>query len=82
MPDFQWGTRAGLQDAQINLTFFSADYPGDTPKVYGPYTVTNATEFINTRIRGRLMSVQVQSNNSEFFRLGKIRFRYATSGRR
>jgi hypothetical protein len=82
IPDFVWGLRSGAQDAQMNLTFFSANYPGDTPLSYGPYTVTQATEFINVRIRGRLMSVLVQSANNEFFRLGRIRYRWAPAGRR
>jgi hypothetical protein len=82
MPDFQWGDRSGAQDAQINVTFFSVDYPGDTPVSYGPYTVTQATEYITPRIRGRLMSIQIQAQNAEFWRLGKVRFRYAASGRR
>lgn len=82
IPDFVWGLRSGAQDAIMNLTFFSADYPGDTPKSYGPYTVTQATEYINVRIRGRLMSVLITSANNEFFRLGRIRYRWAPSGRR
>lgn len=82
MPDFQWGLRTGAQDAQIAITFFSADYPGDTPISYGPYVVTQGTEYINTRIRGRLMSVLIQSQNSEFWRLGRIRYRWAPAGRR
>lgn len=82
IPDFQWGLRDGAQDASILVTFFSADYPGDTPRQYGPYTVTQATEYITTRIRGRLMSIMVQSQNSEFWRLGKIRYRAAMMGRR
>lgn len=82
VPDFIWGLRSGPQDAQMSLTFFSANYPGDTPTAYGPYTVTQATEYINVRIRGRLMSVLIQSANSEFFRLGRIRYRWAPAGRR
>jgi hypothetical protein len=83
MPDFIWGTRSGAQDASVQITFSSVNFPGDTPFTYGPYTVTQATEFINTRIRGRLMSVLVQSTNvSEFWRLGRIRYRFATMGRR
>lgn len=81
-PDFVWGLRSGAQDAQMSLTFFSADYPGDTPVSYGPHIVTQATEYINVRIRGRLMSVLVQSANNEFFRLGRIRYRWAPAGRR
>jgi hypothetical protein len=82
IPDFKWGTYSGAQTSQINLTFFSANYPGDTPVSYGPYTVTQATEYITPRIRGRLMSVFVQSNNQAFWRIGRIRFRYASAGRR
>jgi hypothetical protein len=82
LPDFIWGTYGGAKDASVNVTFYSANYPGDTPLTYGPYTVTSATEYINIRLRARLMSVLVQSNNQEFWRLGRIRFRYAVSGRR
>ena len=82
IPDFIWGLRSGPSDASINITFFAVDYPGDTPTTYGPYNVTQATEYINVRIRKRLMSAFIQSANSEFFRLGRIRFRFATSGRR
>ena len=83
IPDFIWGTRSGSPNASINITFYGVNYPGDTPTAYGPYTVTQATEYINVRIRNRLMSVFVQSNaNSEFWRLGRCRFRFAMSGRR
>jgi hypothetical protein len=82
LPDFIWGTLAGAKDAVVSVTFYVVDYPGDTPKVYGPYTVTQATEYINVRFRGRLMSVLVQSASQEFWRLGRLRFRFAMSGRR
>lgn len=82
IPDFKWSIYSGSNDAQINLTFYAADYPGDSPRTYGPYTVTQQTEYITPRIRGRLMSVLVQGNNSVFWRLGRLRFRYAPAGRR
>jgi hypothetical protein len=83
IPDFIYGTRSGVQGASINITFLGVNYPGDTPIIYGPYTVTSATEFINTRIRNRLVSALIQSNaSSEFWRIGRIRFRFAQSGRR
>lgn len=81
IPDFQWGLY-GNNNAQVQMTFFVIDYPGDTPRAYGPYTLTQATEYINPRFRGRLMSVQVTSSNAVFWRIGRIRFRHATSGRR
>lgn len=83
IPDFIYGLRSGAQSASINITFFGANFPGDTPTIYGPFTVTSSTEFINCRIRNRLMSAFVQSSaESEFWRLGRIRFRFASSGRR
>lgn len=82
IPDFKWGTYSGAQTAQITITFFAADYPGDTPRSYGPYTVTQSTEYIPVRLRGRLMSALIQSDSQSFFRLGRIRFRWAQSGRR
>lgn len=83
IPDFIFGLRSGAQNASINITFYGANYPGDTPTAYGPFTVTNTTEFINCRIRNRLMSAFIQSSaSSEFWRLGRIRFRFASSGRR
>lgn len=83
IPDFKYGFfPEAPANAEINITFFSANYPEDTPVSYGPYTVTPATEYLTPRIRGRLMSVLVQSNNEQFWRLGRIRFRYAVSGRR
>lgn len=82
LPDFIWGTYSGAKDAQVNLTFYAVDYPGDAPRTYGPYTVTQATQYINTRIRGRLLSVLVQSSSQSFWRLGRIRYRWAPIGRR
>ena len=83
IPDFIWGLRSGAQDASVSITFFGTNYPGQPVTTYGPYTVTSVTEFINVRIRNRLLSALIQSNaSSEFWRLGKIRFRFASSGRR
>lgn len=83
IPDFIFGLRSGSPNASITITFFGANYPGDTPTIYGPFTVTSSTEFINIRARNRLMSALIQSNaSSEFWRLGKIRFRFGQSGRR
>jgi hypothetical protein len=82
IPDFIWGTYSGAKDAELLVTFYTQDYPGGATTTYGPFTITASTEYIPLRARGRLMAVMVQSNNSEFFRLGRVRFRWATSGRR
>lgn len=82
LPDFIWGTYSGSKNATVTMTFYTADYPGDTPRAYGPYTITSATQYISPRMRGRLCSVLVQGDGMSFWRLGRIRYRYALSGRR
>jgi hypothetical protein len=83
IPDFDFGLRSGLPNATIQITFLGVNYPGDTPTSYGPFVVSSTTSFINCRIRNRLLSAVVTSmSGSEFWRLGRIRFRFGTSGRR
>ena len=83
LPDFIWGEYGAAQTATIQLTFNVVNYPGDTPISYGPYAVTKATEFITVRFRGRQMSITVQSSDlNSFWRIGRIRYRFAKSGRR
>lgn len=83
LPDFKWSTFTGTTSAQIQLTFNVTNYPGDAPTVFGPYTVTQATEYVSTRMRGRLMSITVSSSDlGSFWRLGSIKYRYAPAGRR
>ena len=82
-PDFIWTTFGGTGSAQIQITINAVDYPGDTPSTYGPYTVTNTTQFIPVRIRARQMQFVISSDDAgSFWRLGKVRFRYQPSGRR
>jgi hypothetical protein len=83
IPDFRFGDFGAAPNAQIQMTFFVVNYPGDTPQQFGPYTVTSTTEFISVRFRARQISIQVQSADlGSFWRLGKCRFRFAASGRR
>lgn len=82
LPDFIWGQWTDRDAATLSVTFYAVDYPGDTPRSYGPYTVTQATQYINTRIRGRLMAMLVQSASQSFWRIARVRYRFASSGRR
>jgi hypothetical protein len=83
IPDMKWGLYPGTGSASLLFTFFLVDYPGDTPRVFGPFTVVQGTERIDQRMRGRQMAIQIQSlDQGSFWRLGRIRFRYAPSGRR
>ena len=81
-PDMKWGTYSGTQNATVQITFYVTNYPGDAVTAYGPYTMTQATEYISVRIRARLMSIAVSSNDvGTFWRLGAIRYRFQTDGK-
>lgn len=83
IPDFKYGLQGGSQTAVLMITIYAVDYQNDTPRVYGPYTVRQASKFITTRARGRLISLEVQSFDVDsFWRLGLIRYRYGIAGRR
>lgn len=82
LPDFIWHKSGASGSAAIELTLYSKYYPGDDPTVHGPYTVTQSTKYINPRIRGRLVSMKVESNDvGSFWRLGAVRYRGAMDGR-
>jgi len=81
-PDMKWGYYNGLDNANVNITFFAVDYPGQTPRVYGPYSVNQATEYISPRIRARLISIKVAGSQvNTFWRLGNIRYRLQPDGK-
>jgi hypothetical protein len=81
-PDAKWGTFNGVNNANLLLTFYVANYPGDTPITYGPFTVTQATQYIVPRFRGRLVSIKVESNDiGSFWRMGAMRYRYQPDGK-
>lgn len=84
LPDFKWENYSGTSSpATVNISFNVVDWPGATPRVYGPYPVTQATKYISTRFRGRLMSITVTSTDlNSFWRLGSIKYRFAQAGRR
>lgn len=81
-PDMKWGTYGGTATANVQITFNVTDFPGQTPATYGPYTVTQQTQWINPRMRGRLMSITLSSGDlGSFWRLGLPRYRIQPDGR-
>lgn len=80
-PDMKWGLYDGAQNASVTITFYTADYPGDTPREYS-YTVTQGTQFVTPRFRARLVSIRVESNDLDsFWRVGNIRYRFQPDGK-
>lgn len=83
IPDFIWSTFGNATSGQITITFFAVDFPGDTERVYGPYVVSKGSEYIGTRIRGRLMRMRFESHDlGSFWRIGRLRYRWAVDGAR
>lgn len=81
-PDMKWSMFDAAPTATVQITFFVLDYPGDTPRQFGPYSVTQATKYFNTRLRARLVSIRVASSDlGSFWRIGAIRYRYAPDGK-
>lgn len=82
IPDFKFGTWNGAQNASIQLTLYSVMYPGGPETAHGPYTVTSNSTFVNPRLRGRQMAIEVSGSDlGSFSRLGRVRYRWAQSGR-
>lgn len=81
-PDMKWGTYGGTQTASVQLTFNVVDFPGQTPVTYGPYTITQQTQWINPRFRGRLVSMTISSDDlGSFWRVGLPRYRIQPDGK-
>lgn len=82
LPDMKFGTY-GSSGASCEIIIETVDYPGETPRVYGPVTFTSTTQYLNPRLRGRFMSISVASNDlGSFWRIGGIKYRYQETGRR
>lgn len=81
-PDMKWGDYDMPPNATVNLTFYGVNYPGDTPTVYGPYQMTQQTQYLSVRIRNRLLSIRVSSNDfGTFWRMGNMRYRFQPDGK-
>lgn len=82
-PDMKWGLFNGSQTASISVTINVVAYPNSAPEVFGPFTMTNAVTFINTRLRGRQISLTFTSTDlGSWWRLGELQIRIAKAGRR
>lgn len=79
IPDFKWEG----DDPSVEFTVYVTNFPGETPREYGPYTITPTTTYISLRARGRQIAFKIESSSyGTFWRLGAIRYRGAPAGRR
>ena len=82
IPDAKYGLDGAPQTAQMLYTLFFKDFPNDTPRAQGPYTVSQLTQFFEPNMRGRLMSMRIESQDlGSFWRLGLVRSRINPAGR-
>jgi hypothetical protein len=81
-PDMKWGFVDEPKTANVKITFYVTNYPGDTPIQYGPYEVSQSTQYLSVRMRGRLIAMSVSSTDAgSFWRIGAIRYRYQSDGK-
>ena len=82
-PDMKWGFYNGVESATVELIFLTLDYPsGQVPSVYGPFQLTDSIPFVSPRFRGRLVSIELASDDfGSFWRVGQMRYEATPDGR-
>ena len=79
IPDFKY------QTGNAQVTLFVSSYPDDVAvsSPLGPFTITTSTDKVDTRARGRLVSVQIANTAvGESWRYGTLRLDAQPDGRR
>jgi len=79
MPDYKFL----VGDSKVTL--FISDFPSDiqTGSPLGPFTITSTTEKVDTRARGRLLSLKVENDAAgQTWRYGSFRMDAQPDGRR
>jgi hypothetical protein len=83
IPDMKWGLFNGSQGANVQMMLTMVDYPTATPMIAGPYTVMQASQYVSTRLRGRMLKWRIESTDvGSFWRMGLPRYRWGVDGRR
>ena len=79
MPDYKFL----VGDSKVTL--FISDFPSDiqTGSPLGPFTITSTTDKVDTRARGRLLSLKVENDAAgQTWRYGSFRMDDQPDGRR
>jgi len=84
IPDFK------VLTGDAKVTLFFSDYPSNTasssntlPSVTGPFTISSSTDKVDTRVRGRLVSLQIENDAvDQSWRYGTLRLDVQPDGRR
>jgi hypothetical protein len=78
IPDFDFD---GPSPA-VQITFITKNYPGGPETTKGPYNITNDTDYVSLRLRGRQARMRITSESNGGWRLGTLRFRVKSDGKR
>ena len=79
IPDFK------VLTGNSKITLLLNDYPNNTASSspLGPFTITSSTDKIDTRARGRLVSIKIENDSTgETWRYGTLRLDAQPDGRR
>ena len=79
MPDYKFLV------GNSKVTLFISDFPSDTQtsSPLGPFTITSTTDKVDTRARGRLLSIRIENDAAgETWRYGSFRLDAQPDGRR
>jgi hypothetical protein len=78
-------------EGNAKITLFFRDYPANAnstpsttpPLITGPFTITSSTDKVDTRVRGRQVSVKIENDAlNETWRYGTLRLDIEAGGRR
>jgi hypothetical protein len=85
IPDFK------SLEGNAKITLFFRDYPANNestpsttpPLITGPFTITSSTDKVDTRVRGRQVSLKIENDAvNETWRYGTLRLDIEAGGRR
>ena len=79
IPDFKNIT------GDVKVTLNLKDYPSESASAstYSPFTVTSSTKKVDTRARGRFLSIKIENNGAgQSWRYGTLRIDVQPDGRR
>ena len=81
-PDMKWAFYGQPNAAQVLMTFYVADYADGPVRTYGPFAMSSDIEYLTPRLRGRLVSIKIESVDvGTFWRLGAIKYRMSRDGK-
>ena len=81
IPDFLWYLSTS-DTPSLNIFIYGRNWPGDTPTVIGPFTVTPQTEYLTTRARFREIALRLEMDGlGSWFRMGTNRIMTQVDGR-